>query len=1018
MKSMALALMLAFGSTAWALPTGGVVSAGTAGIAAGPGTTTVTQSSQNVAINWQGFSIGAGEAVRFAQPNSASVALNRVLGPDPSSILGSLAANGRVFLVNPNGILFGHGAQVNVGGLVASTRTITDGDFMTGNYRFSGTGNGTVVNRGAINAGGGPVALLGASVSNEGTITARLGSVVLAAGNAMTLDLAGDGLLSVRVTEGAVDALAGNGGLIQADGGQVVLTALAAGTLLQGAVNNTGVIQAQTVENRNGTIRLAGDIRGGTVNAGGTLDASGPGAGQTGGTIVLTGHHVGLFGATVDASGTAGGGTVLVGGGFQGADPAVANAAATYMSADSRITADAVATGNGGTVVLWANDITRAYGSIHARGGAQGGNGGLIETSGHHLDIAGIAIGAGAPNGVAGRWLIDPADVTIGAGTVGATLTGNVFAPDSGVNAASIDAGALQAILNGGTDVTITTTNNGAPGAPLSGGDITVASALTWTTGKALTLLAAHDIIVNAGSAITASTAGSGIVMTAGNDVRINAPLVASALGSRIVLTAGRDVLATAAITASAQDTLIRMDAGRNASSTSAITASGLNAKVDLIAGTNASVNVVTANGGGSVDARANVDITVNGLITADAGTVTLRSDSDGTGPGIIGGTVRFPTGSVSAANTVIRFNPAGYVNTTTEIAGFVAKVVAGGADVRAWVFAQGVDKQYDGNNVATLQFRDPLADHPNIGNTVTLNGGTATFDTKDVGVAKPVTFNGFTVGGGDLAKFTLFSQRGVASGTGTTAARITPAPLTIKANDASKLFGQTLVLSTAAFTLPVPPVAGETVGSVTETSPGTVAIASVGGSPYVITPSSPTGGTFNASNYTITFQTGLLTVTPIVVVPVEPPVVPPLVVPPVVEVISVETVPVATLPVETLPVETLPVETLPIATLPDVTAGELAPVEPVSTTPEGVLSGFFPEGTPVQSGPGPLLGVVERGIRMPPVVVAQVPVVPVVPIVAPTPVPPVAEVPRAVPPQVPPATIAPPMRLRKVDRN
>ena len=306
LKGLALSLMLAFGSNAYAGPTGGVVSAGSASIAGGAGTTTINQSSQNVAINWQSFSIGQGEAVRFVQPNSSSVALNRVLGSDPSSILGSLSANGKVFLVNPNGILFGQGAQVNVGGLVASTLNITDSDFMAGKYNFSGASKGSILNQGSINADGGYVALLGANVSNQGVISAKLGTVALAAGNAITLDVAGDGLLNVTVNQGAVNALAQNGGLIQADGGQVLLTAQAAGTLLQSAVNNTGVIQAQTIENHNGTIRLLGDMQSGTVNVGGTLDASAPNGGN-GGFIETSasecqdrgrrqGHHCGAHG--------------------------------------------------------------------------------------------------------------------------------------------------------------------------------------------------------------------------------------------------------------------------------------------------------------------------------------------------------------------------------------------------------------------------------------------------------------------------------------------------------------------------------------------------------------------------------------------------------------------------------------------------------------------------------------------------------------------------------------------------
>ncbi len=181
LKALSVSLLLSFGANLYALPTGGVVAAGSASISSTALTSTITQSSQNAAINWQGFNIASGEAVRFAQPNSNSVMLNRVLGSDPSAIFGSLSANGKVFLVNPNGILFGQGASVNVAGLVASTLNIADSDFMAGNYKFSGSGSGAVVNQGSIQADGGFVALLGASVSNEGVILAKLGTVALTA---------------------------------------------------------------------------------------------------------------------------------------------------------------------------------------------------------------------------------------------------------------------------------------------------------------------------------------------------------------------------------------------------------------------------------------------------------------------------------------------------------------------------------------------------------------------------------------------------------------------------------------------------------------------------------------------------------------------------------------------------------------------------------------------------------------------------------------------------------------------
>jgi filamentous hemagglutinin family protein len=294
LEGLALFLLLIFSSNAFALPTNGAVSAGNANITAGIGSMTINQSSQNAAINWQSFGIGAGEAVSFIQPNSSAITLNRVLGSDPSHILGSLSANGNVFLINPNGVIFGQGAQINVGGLVASTQNITDSDFMAGRFKFSGTSTASIINQGTITArDGGYVALLGANVSNEGMIAAKLGTVALAAGEAATLDVAGDGLLNVTIDQGAVNALAENGGLIRADGGQVLMTTQAAGNLLNTVVNNIGVIQAQTIENHNGVIKLLGDMGSGTVNVGGTLDASAPNGGSSG-SIETSAAHVNI----------------------------------------------------------------------------------------------------------------------------------------------------------------------------------------------------------------------------------------------------------------------------------------------------------------------------------------------------------------------------------------------------------------------------------------------------------------------------------------------------------------------------------------------------------------------------------------------------------------------------------------------------------------------------------------------------------------------------------------------------
>lgn len=309
LQALATSLWLASATSAFALPQGGEVTAGSASVTTTQGKVTIVQGTASAALNWQSFSIGAGEAVQFVLPSTSAVALNRVIGTDPSAIFGSLSSNGQIFLVNPNGILFGKGASVNVGGLVASTLNITDSDFMAGRYKFSGSSTQAVSNQGTLNAAGGYVALLGARVSNEGVIAARMGSVSLAGGQAITLDVAGDGLLNITIDQGAVNALVSNGGLIQADGGQVLMTAQAAGQLLKTVVNNTGVIQAQTLVNHNGSIKLLGDMQSGTVNAAGTLDASAPAVGH-GGFIETSAAHVNIDNTlkvtTASASGSTG----------------------------------------------------------------------------------------------------------------------------------------------------------------------------------------------------------------------------------------------------------------------------------------------------------------------------------------------------------------------------------------------------------------------------------------------------------------------------------------------------------------------------------------------------------------------------------------------------------------------------------------------------------------------------------------------------------------------------------------
>lgn len=263
------------------LPTGGQIVGGSGSISQSGNTLTVTQGSDRLITNWNTFNIGSQARVDFRQPGASSMALNRVLDQNPSQIMGSLTANGRVFLMNPNGIIFGQGSRVDVGGLVASTLNMSNADFMAGRFTFTNPGNaGAITNQGSLN--GKVVALIAPQVSNAGTIAATGGTAALAAGDQVRLDFAGDGLVTVSVDRGAFNALVENQALIQADGGTVVMTAKTADTLLSTVVNNEGVVQARTLGNVAGRILLLGDMENGQAAIGGTLDASAPSGGNGG----------------------------------------------------------------------------------------------------------------------------------------------------------------------------------------------------------------------------------------------------------------------------------------------------------------------------------------------------------------------------------------------------------------------------------------------------------------------------------------------------------------------------------------------------------------------------------------------------------------------------------------------------------------------------------------------------------------------------------------------------------------
>ena len=285
-----------------ALPSQGEIKVGSGGISQNGAVMTIQQNSNRLGVDWQSFNIGGQARVQFNQPGRDAIALNRVVGNSGSEIYGKLSANGQVFLSNPNGVLFAPGAKVDVGGLVATTLDLSQVDFAAGKNRFQGKAGGAVANHGEIKAAeGGYVALFAPKVSNAGQIAVPSGRVVLAAGRAVTVEISSGGLISAVVEQGADDARVDNSGSLRADGGVIRMDARAATAVAGGLVNNSGIVKATTLVEKNGEIWLGGDSVGNT----GEIRAEGA-SGRAGGEIHVEARAVALGGA-ISADGAQGG---------------------------------------------------------------------------------------------------------------------------------------------------------------------------------------------------------------------------------------------------------------------------------------------------------------------------------------------------------------------------------------------------------------------------------------------------------------------------------------------------------------------------------------------------------------------------------------------------------------------------------------------------------------------------------------------------------------------------------------
>src|SRR6266542_4293582 len=669
-----------------------------------PGRLTINQGSDRLIVNWRDFSIGLGETTRFLQPSASSAVLNRVVTDNPSQLLGHLESNGRVFLINPNGVLVGRGATINTRGFVASTLDVSDASFLSGaKLTLSGASTAPVVNQGSIQAIGGDVFLIGRTVENSGTLRASSGTVGMAAGSEVLIVPSGAERLSVIAGAPAgspADKGVNNVGTIESVAAELKA---AGGNIYALALNNSGILRATGVRNENGRVLLTSEggniensgtlsahnangsggqitVDGGhnssgapsTVLHSGSIDATGAGRGTQGGEVQVLGDHVGLVGsALVDVSGNAGGGTALIGGDLRGSNPDVGNAQRTFVGSEAQIRADALQRGDGGKVIVWSDDTTRFYGHISARGGPRGGDGGFSEVSGkNNLDFL-WSVDLTAAHGQPGTLLLDPDNIVIQGGT------GDGDDPNS-----------ATALLDR---------------SPTDGRVLFADVPATFTVFESELEGTAQDIILEAGTSITTAGTfgGNAVVLQSGRDLTMrtrNDNSLATPDGN-----GGIDLTS-----AGANPTLEFRTQGAGLITLQARTGTGVgntgvgDITVGKLTTANHSISITTGNGnvsiGDSVDAgTANVTITANGGnihdVSTDTGTAHIKGDIVNltvTGAGSSIGASATDTLEVDA-QSLIAASGGGNIF-LTEINGLSAlNLDAGAGDVLLKVLAGGV---------------------------------------------------------------------------------------------------------------------------------------------------------------------------------------------------------------------------------------------------------------------------------------------------------------------------------------
>lgn len=595
---------------AMARPEGERVVSGSATFQRNGNSTLVNTATNNTIIDYSSFNIGMNESVRFQQPSDTSRVLNRVPNSViPSSIDGQLSSNGIVYISNASGIYFGRHAIVDAARVYAAAGNISNSNFLNNVDHFTDI-RGDVVNQGQINAD--TAALIGRHVSNSGRLSSPNGLVVLAAGDDVYLtELRGHMMVQISNTSGNTSGDAHGQGNVAGPA--------------QPGVDNSGTISARQTRLSSGdlyslAIRMPGTINSsdvvvqshgsGVVNISGTINASNTQPGQTGGSVDVLGERVVLRGATIDASGAAGGGTVRIGGDFQGR-AGTQTAQRTIVDFSSAIRADATENGDGGRVIVWSERATGFGGEISTRGGSESGKGGFVEVSSRgHLGFGGTVITTAA-HGATGTLLLDPTDIRIVAsgGTTDLDHVNEYFEANDPL-------GELESVIN--------------------------ASLISGASTNVI-LQATHDITFDA--PININTLGIGLTAQAGNTITVSPGATITTLGGDVIFQANHDFDLGGMPDPTGMGGIV-INAAIN---TTGVVGAGFG-----LLGLSGAVNLTVEGGTGSIAIAAPITTRSGSQMMADLAPITLTVNGGGMGRVLLGGNLSTDGADITVAAPLV----------------------------------------------------------------------------------------------------------------------------------------------------------------------------------------------------------------------------------------------------------------------------------------------------------------------------------------------------------------------------